>query len=81
MSPEQREQISRERKQLAEFITSHPARFYVCEGCDTILDSTPLPVAFCPRCGGYRFSHDRRRLLDLVAILATTPPEKLVGEP
>ena len=67
-------------KQLAEFITSQPSRFYICEGCESICDFAFLPLAFCPRCGGYHFSSDRRRLLELAALLAETPPEKVVGE-
>jgi hypothetical protein len=77
---EMREQISRERRRLADFITSHPSRFYICEGCESICDSIPLPLAFCPRCGGYHFSDNRERLRELAALLAEMPPEKVVGE-
>ena len=78
MTPEQRE-IVRERKELANFITSHPSRFYVCEGCDSILDAA-APITFCPTLAGYRFSYDRGRLLDLVAILVSKLPEEVAGE-
>jgi Zn finger protein HypA/HybF involved in hydrogenase expression len=78
MTPEQRE-ILRERKKLADFITSHPSRFYVCEGCDSILDAA-TPIIFCPRCAGYRFSYDRGRLFDLVAILVSKLPEEVAEE-
>jgi hypothetical protein len=80
MTKEQREQIFRERRQLADFITNHPGRFYICEGCESIFDSIPLPLAFCPRCGGYHFSDDRERLRELAALLAEMPPEKVVEE-
>ena len=79
MTPEKKEAISRERKRIANFITAHSARFYVCEGCESILDSA-APINFCPKCAGYHFSYDRQRLLDLVAVLADTLPEELARE-
>jgi len=76
MTKEQREQIFQARKQLAELITNHPSHFYICEGCESILDFTPIPLNLCPRCGGYHFCYDRERLLEAAAILAAPPPEE-----
>jgi Zn finger protein HypA/HybF involved in hydrogenase expression len=79
MTPEQKRAHFSERQKLVEFITAHPSRFYICEGCEAILDSV-APVIFCPMCHGYHFSYDRGRLLDLVTILVKKPPEEVAEE-
>lgn len=79
MTPEQREEFCQHRKELAKFITAHTSRFYLCEGCEAILDSV-IPMALCPKCYGYRFSYDRERLLGQLAVLVEKPPEELARE-
>jgi hypothetical protein len=78
MTEEERTAFVLERKRLADFIAAHPSRFYVCEGCDAILDGFS-GISVCPRCEGYRFSHDPERLRSQLATVLNLPPEELVG--
>jgi Zn finger protein HypA/HybF involved in hydrogenase expression len=79
MTPEQRADFCRERQKIVSFITTHPSQFYVCEGCESVLNAD-VQVAFCPKCHGYRFSYDRKRLLDVIAALAEKSPEETLKE-
>lgn len=79
MTEEELAAFCQERKRLAHFIIAHPARFYVCEGCDAILDGI-VPIDVCPRCGSYQFSHESERLLNQLDILVKQSPEELNGE-
>jgi rRNA maturation endonuclease Nob1 len=35
--------------------------YKVCEGCDTV---TLYEMTFCPKCRGYRFDENRKRVID-----------------
>jgi hypothetical protein len=55
-----------ERRRLAGYIQTHPERFVVCLGCDSILarsrvdkkDANGWGQGLCHYCASYRFDHD-----------------------
>lgn len=69
-----------ERSRRAAQIASQPARFKVCEGCESIVTRD---ANMCPNCHGYRFDESAERVVAQAKLLGSRPqtsvkPEDLV---
>lgn len=58
---------SKRAAQAAKIIAS-PAKYKVCEGCESIVGEN---AAFCPNCNGYRFDDSPERVVDQARLLAS----------
>lgn len=56
-----------ERARQADKIVKNPARYKICEGCESIVVST---AATCPSCHGYRFNGDAESVTEQARRLA-----------
>jgi hypothetical protein len=67
------------RGERAAQISREPARYKVCEGCESIV---VRDAATCPNCHGYRFDTDPSRVVSQAGILGrrlptSVPPSEL----
>ncbi len=66
-----------ERARRAEQIAKNPAKFKVCEGCDSIVGHG---ADTCPNCHGYRFNESPERVVEQARILGSRPQSSVRPE-
>lgn len=64
------EMIAIQRKERCRMIILSPAKFKLCEGCESILFDANL---FCPYCHAYRFNHDPIAVVQSAVALSDKP--------
>jgi hypothetical protein len=66
-----------DRAKKAESIIADPARFKICEGCDSIVAAR---VTVCPNCYGYRFDADAEAIIAQARLLATRARTSVIAD-
>ena len=66
-----------ERAKRAAEIISHPKRYKVCEGCESIVTAK---VNSCPNCHSYRFDSDLKRIVSQAKLLGSRPQTSVKPE-
>lgn len=61
----------------AKEIASNPAKYKVCEGCDSIVGSGTV---MCPNCHGYRFDAEAARVVDQAVWLGCREQTSVTSE-
>jgi RNA polymerase subunit RPABC4/transcription elongation factor Spt4 len=75
MSENHRQLDDRARK--AEKIIAEPAKYMICEGCDSIVAAR---VSVCPNCYGYRFNTDSAEVVAQARLLASREQRSVIAE-
>lgn len=75
-SPVRSDSLQARARQAAR-IVSHPERYKICEGCDSII---VVKSASCPNCYGYRFNEDRRDVVIQARLLGSREQTSVVAE-
>ena len=66
-----------DRAKKAERIIAEPAKFKICEGCDSIVAAR---VTVCPNCYGYRFDTNPEAVIAQARILATRARTSVIAD-
>lgn len=66
-----------DRAKKAERIIAEPAKFKICEGCDSIVAAR---VTVCPNCFGYRFDPDAEAIIAQARLLATRARTSVIAD-
>ncbi len=66
-----------ERAKRAKQIISHPQRYKVCEGCESIVTAK---TNHCPNCHSYRFDPDPERVISQAKLLGSRPQTSVKPE-
>ncbi len=76
MSDEANQHLA-ERARKAARIIAEPARFKVCEGCESIVAER---VVICPNCFGYRFNPEPGAVVEQAKLLATREQRSVIAD-
>jgi hypothetical protein len=60
MELDEKKEPLNERARRADKIVRNPAKYKICEGCESIVAEK---VAICPNCHAYRFNTDEKRVI------------------
>lgn len=66
-----------DRAKKAERIVAEPAKFKICEGCDSIVATR---VTVCPNCYGYRFNQEPAAVIEQARLLATRARTSVIAD-